>query len=124
MVMSFGDLVESIRILSLPADIQEKYLINIGLLSHEHVSNLQRNIDELAVQFEDSMYGVEQKVEAGEISKEALKNILSIDRKLSEMSEHGSSAVWTVEGLFHSKDWSEVRGLAIEALNELNLRLR
>lgn len=114
---AFTNLLEALRVLSSSAPLQEQYLASIGHFRGSTGRDLDRNIDELALQLEDALYGSQSEIKLRYPSAAAA--VGAVDNKLAEMTHRGDSSLWTLRAVFESRDWSEVRELAAQALEAL-----
>lgn len=117
-VTAIDNLREAVRVLSLPAPLQEDYLVGIGHFRGAIRRDLDWNVDELALQFEDAMLAT--RADIGSRLPEIADCIRAVDGKLAEMTQRGDRSLWTLRAIFLSEDWSEVRRLGARAFEMLN----
>jgi len=94
-------LVEALKNLAGDADVQERYLRQVGSWP---------SLDELALELDDVARASEAWTSPPQ--RDALR---ALDRKLDEMSGEQNARLWEQQAL-HGPEWAEVRKLAREAL--------
>jgi len=77
------------------------------------------SVDELALEFHDSIVLLDQLVDDYAIEEEVAEAVLAVDRKLNAISGERHHDLWTRAALKHSEAWAEVRRLAAIALKSL-----
>ena len=112
------ELCRILSILSSSPDEQISYLQSISIGESQIV-------DELALEFDDVYVLTPQLIEQGTITQQQHTAILSLDRKLKEMSGSQNAHLWTTESIRQGQYWREVRELAsiAKAVLECNERL-
>ncbi|MDE0343749.1 MAG: hypothetical protein OXK82_11400 [Deltaproteobacteria bacterium] len=96
-------------------------VLNLALPAGEQIAILEaagngRAVDELALDYSDSCWVVDDAVSRNDLTQGELSALRSLDRKLDQMSGETNSTSWTVEALQSSDCWKDVRKLAVAAL--------
>lgn len=99
--------VEILKVLSLSAQKQLIYLIELG----------NPSVDELALEFDDLFLLAPSKLDSGELTHEQFKLLNVINLKFEEMGDLEKN--WSESSLSNSEEWEELRGLAKLALSEM-----
>jgi hypothetical protein len=98
-----GWLAAALANLAMPADAQIEYLEALGVAP---------SADELALEFEDAVFGLQ-------VAAEAREFVAAVDAQLDRMSDQGEANLWEFNALRKSAEWREVRRLATLALDAL-----
>lgn len=106
MSKALSSLVESLRIVALGYDDQLRYLANVGLD--------QRNIDEIALQFDDNFRMLPLVCKENAISSAAVDCINDLNSILDNMSNNEEN--WTPEAMRESRAWETARATAFRCL--------
>ena len=108
--------IDSVRTLSLPLDLKVKYLEKTGMeVKALDDESYDPNIDEIALEFDDSMGCILTIQEEFPFSDQLLETIYSIDHKLDSMSGESNFHLWKVSSL-SCGEWEDVRSLSERAL--------
>ena len=96
-------------------------VLNLALPASEQMAILEaagdgRAVDELALDYNDSCWVVDDAASRNELTQGELSALRSLDGKLDQMSGEANSANWTVEALRSHDCWKDVRKLAVAAL--------
>lgn len=111
MARSFrSDLVTSLRRLAAPADVQVRYLMDLGVYP---------SVDELALELHELALISRQQVVVGEISMAEYAAVDKLDRQLGSFSGTKNASVWAADALASADQWRRVRDAASECLKTL-----
>jgi hypothetical protein len=102
---------QALAILAASPEEQIVYLQDLGVGD---------SADELALELHEGVLMLDQLRDNYLVRDEQSEAIVAVDRKLAEMSGTGRAHLWTWGALERSKEWTEVRELASEALSRLN----
>lgn len=120
MVKQLQQLREALAVLANDAGDQLAYLTEVGHIGdRDDLSNL-RNIDELALQFEDANYVTNGLREGGIISRSAQAAVSRLSVELMTFSGNNANGFWTIGALKTDPRWLRIRKLARKALVELD----
>ncbi len=89
----------------------------------EYLSELgvEPSADELALEFDDCVGSFRSFFQEGLISQKTLEWLMKLDEKLNLMSSSGDKETWDFESLKTSNDWKEVRKIAANALDSMQI---
>ena len=96
--------------LAWPAGEQIAYLVDLGTAPQ---------LDELALELDDAVQVLPQLVEREWLTQEQAAMITAVNNKLFEMSGAENAALWDAGALSTSREWTDVRSLAQNALRAL-----
>jgi hypothetical protein len=103
-------LFDGVKLLSLNAEAQ---------LQHLHQLGLDEFIDELALEFDDRTSAAALMFTEKEISLREFELVQALRGVLRSISGQSNSRLWTASALRESREWSQIRAMANEALNVL-----
>ncbi len=102
--------IKSVQALAASSESQIAHLQRMGLDGN--------NVDELALEFDDSVKGLPGLVKSGALSADAAECVTLIDRLLAQMSSSGDDC-WSAEALREDARWQHVREAASACLTRL-----
>ncbi len=96
-------------------------VLNLALSANEQLAILEaagdkRAIDELALDYDDNFWVVNEAKSQHKLTQDELAALRSLDRHLDKMSGEANAKNWTVEALQSAACWQEGRDLATLAL--------
>ena len=115
--MQRNEIVRTLSNLAAEADQQVMYLESLGLPGYVKLGSPDlRNVDELALEFDDAILVRRSLRRSGELSAEQLKCLLKLASILSSMSGQENAELWTIEALYTRREWKAVREKAMDCL--------
>ena len=105
-------IIKILKNLSNTPSNQVKYLEN---LFHSELND-KSNIDELALEFHDDFLLAPIWLDNRKISPTIMESLRRIDSKLDQMSGQENMHLWTINALYTSREWEEVRMLSKSCL--------
>jgi hypothetical protein len=118
MAMMRHKVIDALAKLASDPDAQVCFLEGLGLPGYEKPSGRDlRNIDELALDFNDAIISADTLRNCGEFTERELECLLSLDSLIDNMSGETHAQLWTVEALYASPEWQVVRRTAQTCLD-------
>jgi len=100
-------LADALSMLACDADVQLKYLCELGT---------PEGVDELALEYDDIAAAADTMLQEGDINERQHNSVKKLTEWLKRMSGPANAHLWTVEALRSAKEWSYVRTLADKCL--------
>jgi len=100
-------LIDSLTLLSSPADAQLQYLRHLG----DRIG-----VDELALEYDDIAAAAEDMRQSSELTAAQCDAAQRLRKYLMSISGASNWSLWTPEALYSASEWAEVRRMASEAL--------
>ena len=120
---AIAEIVRSVTALAAAPEEQTRYLESLQIPDYERSDGPDlRNIDELALEFEDSLLTHEALLERGDLTDQQMKCLATLDRALDRMSGEKNADLWTIEALWSKPEWGNIRNLAASCLELLTVK--
>lgn len=110
------DLRRILTRLASDSNTQLEYLSSLG------PNKVAPGVDELALELDDVAPMLRRLVASGYLSNHAAQSVEAVSDRLAGMSGQNHAELWTPDALRTSDDWTTVRRLAAEALQQLGDR--